>query len=261
MVSLSGGLIPVQFLATSMPTFVMLGDGRVITQGAVPAIYPGPALPPLLVRTLTADGVQAVLEAVEETGLFTSDINLTGGMNMCADCSTTTFTLDADGRHVTVSVYALGMIDPGMAPPQGMSSAEVEAHRVLGPLQNALMTIDTSLPADRWEAGGWQAFEPEAFRLYVRDSSGDAPDPSLPEQVRDWPTDNDPATIGDVVELFGDGSRCFTVSGEEAATWLEELGASTQITRWTTDGQDRYSLLVRPLLPFEDVACPGVGAG
>jgi hypothetical protein len=259
-VSSAGGQV-VQFNATSMPSFVMLGDGRVIIQGAVPAIFPGPALPALLERTLTTAGIQTVLEAVEETGLFTSDLELRGAQSQCADCTDTVFTLNADGRSVTISVYALGQVDPALGIPPGMSSAEVEAHRVLAQLNDALTTIDTSVPGDQWEADGWQAFEPDAFRLYVRDSSGEPADAGVPEEVRDWPTDDDPATVGEVVELFGDGSRCFVVEGEAAAAWFEDLGASTQITRWTTDGTNRYSLLVRPLLPYEDAACPESGAG
>ncbi|HJU48535.1 MAG TPA: hypothetical protein VJ689_10390, partial [Gaiellaceae bacterium] len=73
-VSSAGGFVPLEFTATSMPGFVMLGDGRVIVQGAVPAIFPGPALPALQTRTLTPEGIQTVLEAVEETGLFTADL-------------------------------------------------------------------------------------------------------------------------------------------------------------------------------------------
>ncbi len=255
-VSSAGGLVPVQFFATAMPTFVMLGDGRVYTQGAVPAIFPGPALPAILERTLTEDGIQTVLDGVEETGLFTTDLELRGGQAACADCADTVFTLNADGRSVTITIYGLGFITADMEPPPGMTSAEIEAHRVLGQLMDGLVTIDTSVPGDQWEPEGWQPFAPEAFRLYVRDSSAEPADEGIPEDVRDWPTDHDPATVGEVVQLFGDGSRCFTVEGEDAATWLEELSESTQVTRWTTDGTNRFSLLVRPILPYEDPACP-----
>lgn len=256
-VSSQGGFVPVEFTATAMPSFVMLGDGRVIVQGAVPAIFPGPALPALQQRTLTPEGIQTVLEAVEETGLFTTDLELRGAAAMVADASDTVFQLNADGREVTIVVYALGLIGLDMEPPPGMSSAEVEAHRLLSALNDALMTIDTSVSADQWEADGWRPYDAEALRLYVRDATGEPIDEGIGEDVRDWPLpDEDPATIGEEVLLFANGTRCAALDGEAAATWWADLAEASQVTRWTTDGTDRWSVLVRPLLPYEDVACP-----
>ncbi len=65
----TGGFVPVQFMATRLPAFVLLGDGRVIMQGAQTLEFPGPALPALIERTLTEEGIQEVLRGVEETGL------------------------------------------------------------------------------------------------------------------------------------------------------------------------------------------------
>ena len=255
-VSSQGGFVPLEFTATALPSFVMLGDGRVIVQGPVPAIFPGPALTPLQERTLTADGIQTVLEAVEETGLFTADLELRGAQAMVADAADTVFQLNAGGRTVTITVYALGMVLDGMEPPPGMSSAEVEAHRLLSSLNDALMTIDTAVPAEQWESDGWRPFEPDAFRLYVRDVTGEPVDGDLGEDVRDWPSGDDPATFGEEVVLFANGTRCGTVEGEAAATWLTALSEASQVTTWTTDGTDRYSVLPRQLLPHEEIACP-----
>jgi hypothetical protein len=256
-VSSAGGFVPLEFTATSMPGFVMLGDGRVIVQGAVPAIFPGPALPALQMRTLTPAGIQTVLDAVEETGLFTADLELRGAQAMVADAADTVFTLNAGGRQVTVTVYALGFLTPDMEQPPGIGSAEIEAHRLLTALNDALVTIDTSIPADQWEADGWRPYEAEALRLYVRDVTGEPIDEGIPEDVHDWPVpDEDPATIGEEVALFANGTRCAALEGEIATAWWADLGEASQVTRWTTDGTDRWSVLVRPLLPYEDVACP-----
>jgi hypothetical protein len=256
-VSSAGGFVPLEFIATAMPSFVMLGDGRVIVQGAVPAIFPGPALPALQTRTLTPEGIQTVLEAVEQTGLFTTDLELRGAQAMVADAADTVFTLNAAGREVTITVYALGFLAPDMEPPPGVSSAEVEAHRLLTALNDALATIDTAVPADQWETDGWRPHEAEALRLYARDATGEPVDEGIPEDVRDWPiADEDPSTIGEEVVLFGNGTRCVALEGETAATWWTDLGEASQVTRWTTDGADRWSVLVRPLLPYEGVSCP-----
>lgn len=256
----AGGFVPVEFMATRLPAFVMLGDGRVIMQGMQTLEFPGPAYPALIERTLTEEGIQAVLGAVEDTNLFTGDLELRGAQNMVADAADTLFILNAGGQDVTVSIYGLGALLPDMEMPPGISSAEVEAHRVLGGLNDALMTLDTWLPADAWEAEGWRAYQPEAFRLYVRDVTGQPVEGGdLPEQVREWPTDDDPAAFGSEESFIGDGTRCGVVDGEHGATWLAELSAANQMTRWTDDGDRRFSVMARPVLPHEDPGCPELG--
>ena len=72
--------------------------------------------------------------------------------------------------------------------------------RLLSQLRDALMTIDTSVPGDAWEAEGWQPYTPTAFRLYVRDVTGEPIEGGeLPGVVREWPTDDDPAAFGEEV--------------------------------------------------------------
>ncbi len=70
------------------------------------------------------------------------------------------------------------------------------------------------------------------------------------------PIDGDPSAFGAEFPLLGEGARCGVVEGEEAAAWLEDLATATEISQWTTDGDDRYTVIVRPLLPHEEVACP-----
>lgn len=253
-----GGFVPVGFVATRLPTFVLLGDGRVIMQGAQTLQFPGPALPVLIERTLTEEGIQAVLKAVGDTNLFTSNLELRGAQNVVADANDTVFIVNAGGQTVTVSVYGLGTLPPDMDAPAGMTSGEIEAHRILGQLNEGLMMIDGWLPADAWEAEGWQPYEPEAFRLYVRETTGEPVEGGgLPEQVREWTTADDPAAFGSEEPFFGDGTRCGVVDGDLGITWLEELSAATQLTRWTDEGGERrFSILPRPVLPHEDPACP-----
>jgi hypothetical protein len=256
-----GGFVMVEMAAIRLPSFVLLGDGRVILQGMQTLEFPGPALPALQERTLTEEGIQQVLEAIEQTNLFASDLELRGAQNVVADATDTVFRLTADGREVTVSVYALGMLDPSMGTPQGVTASELEAHRLLGQLRDSLLTIDTAVSADGWETEGWQPFQPEAFRLYVRDVTGEPVDADLPGQVREWPTDDDPATVGEEQPTFGNGTRCLVVEGEAAAAWLTELEAANQNTQWTDGGDRRFTVLARPLLPGEEGACGDVIGG
>lgn len=257
-----GGFVPPEFLATQLPTFVLLGDGRVITQGAQPAIFPGPALPALLVRTLSEEGIQTVLTEVVATNVFGQDLDLRGAANFVADAPDTVFTVHAGGRDVTVSVYALGFIDPAGPPAEGITQAEIQAHQVLNSLNNRLTQLESWLPADAWADTGWNPYEPEAFRLYLRDATADPADGSgMPQQVRIWPLDGDPAAFGEEEPFFGDGTRCGVVEGEEAAIWLAELQAANQLTRWSVDGASLYAVTPRPLLPYEEPICPDLGGG
>jgi hypothetical protein len=260
-IDMTGGFVPVEFMTTHTPTFVLFGDGRVIVQGAQTLQYPGPALAPLMERTLTEEGIQAVLRAIGDTDLFAADLDLRGAANMVADASDTVFIVDAGGREVTVSVYGLGTLSPvqGQELPPGISSAELEAHAVLQQLYEQMLALETWLPADAWEDEGWQPYEPEALRLYVRDVTGEPQERGdLPEQVREWPTDSDPATFGVEQATFGNRTRCGVVEGEEAATWLEELSSANQLTLWASsaDPDARFSVLARPLLPHEEATCP-----
>ena len=73
--------------------------------------------------------------------------------------------------------------------------------------------------------------------------------------VRQWPTEDDPAAFGDEVPQFGDGTRCGVVEGDAGAAWLADLSASNQQTVWTSDGENRFTVLPRPLLPGDEASC------
>ena len=254
----AGGMLPVQFQVTQVPVFVMTGDGRVIVQGAQTLEFPGPALPALIERTMTEEGIQVVLEAVEETNLFTADIELRGAMNVIADATDTVFRASVNGEEVTITVYGLGLLDPEFGGNfEGIDQSEIDAHAVLNQLRSALLTIDASIPSDAWEADGWQPYTPTAFRLYVRDVTGEPIEGGeMPGFVRGWPTDDDPAAFGEELPVFGDGTRCGVVEGDVAAVWFDELTVSTQQTIWTSDGDNRFTVLPRPLFPGEESNCP-----
>ncbi len=261
-VSSQGGFVPVEFSVRQLPSFVLLGDGRVIVQGAMTLEFPGPALPALQERTLTGEGIQALLAAIEDTDLFTGDLELRGMQQMVADASDTVFELHAGGLDSTVVIYALGMLTPDMQVPN-LDPAEEAAHVALSRLSDSLLLVDAFLPAELWEAEGWQPYEPTAFRLYVTDVSGQPIEGGdLPGMVREWPTDDDPAAIGEEAgEFLGPGTRCAAVDGELGAAWFAELSQANENTLWTTDGTNRYRVLARPLLPHEAVTRPELAPG
>src|SRR5687768_5481335 len=83
-----GGFTMAQAVLVQMPTFSLFGDGLVITQGPTTLQFPRPALPNLLARRLSPDGIQAVLAEARTAGLMVEDIFLR--TDQIADASTTT---------------------------------------------------------------------------------------------------------------------------------------------------------------------------
>ena len=258
----AGGMLHESMTVTQVPPLVITGDGRVVMQGMQTLEFPGPALPALIERRLTEEGLQQILRSLEQTNLFTGDLELRGMNGMVADANDTIFTVHAAGLESVVTVYAISMLSPDMEPPPGMGSDELEAYRVLSALHDGLMTLDTWLPADAWATDAWVPYQPEALRLYVRDVTGQPIEGGeLPGQLREWPTDDDPAAFGEEIVSFGDGTRCGVAVGDLGATWLAELTEANQNTLWTDGGDRRFSIGVRPLLPHEEPVCPEVDAG
>jgi hypothetical protein len=249
-VELTGGLVPYEMTFTSLPHFSLIGDGRVILQGPVSEEYPGPALPNLLVRRLTEEGIQSVIQRVTDTGQFAESQSFTGASQFLADAQSTVFTLRADSRETVADVYALGSFLEGEVP-EGVSDEEVAAHEALTTLQLDLVDIDSWMPADDWADAEWQPYVPTAFRLLVSNVDDQPPIPEEGEPMP-WPGTTPPDEIGEESPL--QGVRCGLVMGDEAAAWYEALSEADQLTKWTHDGH-LYRVTPRPLLPDETLDC------
>ena len=63
------GFAPVEWVLGRGPTYTLLADGRLISEGPVIAIYPGPLLPNYLVGQINVDQMNSVLELVDKIGL------------------------------------------------------------------------------------------------------------------------------------------------------------------------------------------------
>jgi hypothetical protein len=248
-----GGFVMPNTHLVSLPNFLMTGDGRVIVPGAQPAIYPGPALPAVMVRQLSEEGVQAVLREVLDSHQFEFSTEWTGASSVVADAADTVFTMHAAGREVVVRVYALGTLDASALPP-GVTNAERDAHEALAALEQRLATLDQWLPAGAWVDAAWQSYQPEALRLLVRNADNDEPDASgIRGTEVPWPIPGDPAAFGRTTST--DGYRCGVVAGTDAEAWWDALQDANQLSRWVGGGH-RYEVTPRPLLPGEAPECP-----
>ncbi len=227
-----GGFTTVEMSLGRGPTYTLLADGRLIYEGPVIMIYPGPLLPNYQVAQLTEEQTDEILSLVDEIGLpgMESEADLTA-MSSVADATTEVVTYwDEEGQH-EYSVYALGL-DPNPSNPATAATAD---------LVEALSNASSSTESEEYTSDR------------VRVISGVAqtpPDPEF-EDVRPWPLDEDPSTW-DALSL---GFTC-QVFGPET---LESFRDASQVTQWLHPNETMdappFILLVRPLHPGEP-DCP-----
>lgn len=235
-VTTGGGFVPVQFNLRLLPTFTLYGDGTVIVPGAVPQISPGPAIDPLVRSRLSERQVQALLKRARQAGLLARGAIDYGDMGAVgvADGPTTTLVVNADGRHVTRSVYALGM----GAGAGHLSSAQVRARQ-------ALARFIAGLP----RAPSGASYTPRAIAVYVAPFQNGGQGGS--GRVV-WPLQRDLANAGKPLSS-GLEYRCIIVGGSAAKTLLARLRQANAQSQWVMRGQTArtYQLIARPLLPDE----------
>ncbi|MFL5737789.1 MAG: hypothetical protein ACJ76P_10680 [Actinomycetota bacterium] len=238
-ISTAGGFVAPQQTLQQTPSFSLYGDGRAITQRAQIEIYPGPALPSLVVTSITPAGVQALVADAVAAGLRNDRSYSTMPVS---DMPTTTFTLDAGGKTHTTTVYGLGA---GTGGQPGISAAERNARAALEHLSTEVGDLRHTLPTG--SVGPDRAYTPDGLRVFVQSYDGQR-DPMLHEPEIAWPLSDPLATFGE--ETSTPSVRCGTVSGSDLAPLLKLAVSANQLTRWRSNGND-YSLTFRVLLPDE----------
>lgn len=240
-VAQGGGFVAVPYNLKSVPGVSIYGDGRMIVEGPVMEIYPGPALPNLQVTRLSEAGLQSILEAADRAGLLGPDASY--DYPCVADVPTTTFTVNAaDGIH-TISAYALGFAEGAEATGQ-CDGVDLEARQKLFEFQTKLGDLGSWLPEG--SIGQEEPFTPSEMRVYVTSYQGD---PQLEQQPAAWP-------LAVSLDRFGEPDanlqdlRCGVIGGDDLSTLLPEAQQANELTPWTSGGDD-FGLIFRPLLPDE----------
>lgn len=228
-----GGFVPRGSDFRSPPLAAIYGDGTAITPAPTTAVFPGPAVAPLVVGTLDRAEVDRLADGLVDAGLL--DEPIPGDGPVVADAATTTVRLVLDGQEQVVDIYALGI---GGAPGEDLGGAISEPAQARQRLEEA---VDQVLAAA--SGVGDRSFVPDRYRvLAVPPWDGDGE--LVPgEQV--WPLDG--------VELVE--GTCVAVSGQTAEQLRPVLDQASEITRWTSATGDVFQLAVRAVLPHED-GCP-----
>ena len=228
------GFVPVQHIVTRLPLISVYGDGRVITEGPMIEIFPSPAMPNVLVRTIEASAVNELVRLAIDAGVGSG---VDYGQPPIADAPSTRVTVLTDEGELVSQANALGMDE------HGVTDAQAQARRQLQGLVDKLTDLPALLGAG---AGEEQSYEPTALAAvswpWVDPGSTDIP--AQPEIA--WPG---PALPGEALANFGD-LNCLVVSGAELPAVLEAAASANVLTPWVSEGQ-RWSVAFRPLLPEE----------
>jgi hypothetical protein len=240
-VTSEGGFIGPAANLNAVPQVSVYADGRIMTPGAVEAIYPAPLLPAVAVRDVGPAGALAIVAAIRAAGL---DKPSTADPGVPGDFGTTIFTVTVDGTPV-VSRLVLGGGLPGRPGVGSPDPAAAAAADLLARLQD---------PSQTWGAASapMSVLTPTAYRVYVAPGAP-ASDGSLsPEPAIAWP-------LATPLDQFGTaatpdrgiaGLRQGAVFGADAATLGPVLAAANSQTPFISAG-NLYTLYVRPLLPDE----------
>ena len=234
--------IPPTARFTWLPSAFISSDGIVVTQGAVPAIFPGPLVAPLFGAQLSDAGYDQVVERARSLGLLEGSGDFSPP-NPMPGSQSGTIDLLVDGalREITGDPNAniQCITTPCNAAP-GTPEAFGSFWMDLGNLR--------ALVGD--ELGPDAEYHPEGYALLVGTPPPDSSD--IEPQVVDWVLDTPLAEIGEPIgaDPF---PTCGTVRGEDAATLEAAFSAANQLTMWVDDGvSEPVSITVRPLLPGDD---------
>lgn len=231
-----------------LPSIVITLDGRVLTGGAIPAIFPGPLVGPIIERQISPAGWNRVVEAARAAGLLGAVRDFTGGQ-MPPGSGVTRLEIVADGRVYDLTGDAsrvINCIQAPCVPPPGTPEAFAGFVNGLGDLASI---------TGPGELGPERIHDPAGFAVIV--TAGPPDDQGLAQPAIAWPLGGF-AAFGRPLQ-DGSGGRCGVITGADLGLVRPVFAAATQITpfRDPTDGS-LHGLVVRPLLGGEGDPCEGL---
>jgi hypothetical protein len=231
-----------------MPQVVITLDGRVLSGGAVAAIFPGPLVMPVIERQLSAAGWARLVEAARAAGLLALDRDFTGGQLPPGSVATRLEIL-ADGRLYDLTGDASRQIVCVAAP----CNATPGTPEAFAGFVNALTDLTTLAGAAN--LGPERVHMPAGYAVIV---GVEPDDQGLPQPAVAWPLAGGFESFGKPL-ADGSGGRCGTITGTDLGLVRPVVGAATQVTpfRDAVDGS-LHGLMVRPLLPGDGDPCEGL---
>jgi hypothetical protein len=229
-----GGFVPPDRVVGSLPTVSVYADGRVITNGPVTAIYPGPALPNVQVQMITPELVKELVRQGSAAGVRAgTDF----GRPNIADAPTTRVTVTGESGTQSVAVEAL---QEGRADDPMLTAGQRDARTKLATYVKKLADLPTA-PGMATPV----AYDAEALAVLARPwTSMNPADPPATGQA--WPGPALPGTYLNPSFQIG----CVVTTGADKDRVLAAAKTANVNTPWTV-GKDKYLITFRPLLPDE----------
>jgi hypothetical protein len=239
--------LPPQTTFNWVPSVLITLDGRVLSGGAVPAIFPGPLVNPVIERRISANGWARIVTAAREAGLLGGLRDFTGGA-MAPGSVATRLELVTNGR-----VYELlGDASRVMVCITAPCNPQPGTPEAFGGFLNRLTDLAGWLGAD---IGPEAKHVPAGYAVLV----GPPPDDQgLAQPPIAWPLVGGFATFGKPL-ADGSGGRCGTVVNGDAGALRPAFTAAKQTTKWRDPADGTFhGLVVRPLFPGDGDPCAGL---
>ena len=233
-----GGFLPPSALLSGVPPYSLYADGRLISNGPVPAIYPGPALPNLQVQQLDEGTLQSLVDRAAAAGIGeTADL----GSPPIADAPSTRITLTTAGGTVVREVYALSeYVFEGDGMEDGLTDEQVDDRARLRDVLTALADVGRQGMPD----GQVQSYVPSAVAAIA--TPWVDPEDQLPHPEQPWAGPELPGEpVGGPLDV-----GCVVATGEQASAVLAAASSANGATPWRSGGM-LWSVAFRPLLPDE----------
>jgi hypothetical protein len=232
-----GGFVAPDQQIGRLPVVSVYADGRVISEGPRIAIFPGPALPNVVVQQFSPDAVKSLTDKAAAAGVRAgADL----GQPNVADAPTTRITLVTAGGTRTVDVIAL---DEAQAGDPRLSAAQRDGRATLAAYVKQVSDMSAlTTPASK-------PYVPASIAAFA--SPYTAQPNGLPTQP--------PAVAWSGAALPGEpfgvrpGMGCVIADGSQAQQVLAAAKKANAITPWTSGGK-QWTIVFRPLLPDES-AC------
>ncbi len=239
--------LPPRSMFGNIPVLVVTTDGRVLTQGAVIEIYPGPLVAPVMERRISPQDIAALIQSAKDAGILRQGVDFTGGaLPPGAAAARLQIVVDGVTYDLVGDANAAAPCPPGEACPGVVPGTPAAFARFWYRLLDLAGWLEAEVDAE-------QAHVPASYAIIV----GPPPEPWPGAAPMVWPV-TDPALDAFGAPVRGEpGTRCGIASGEVAAALRRLFAGATQLTPFvaTSSASSTHGLTVRPLLPGDEDPC------
>jgi hypothetical protein len=239
--------LPPRALFGNLPVLVVTADGRVLTQGPVREMYPGPLVAPFVERPISPKGIAALLQAAKDAGLLGPGTDFTGGaMPMGAAAARLQIVVDGVTHDLVGDPNAAIPCPPTQACPGAVPGTPAAFAGFWYQLLDMAGWLESEL-------GPEQPYVPTSYAVIV----GPPPEPWEGATPVVWPVADPPLGAFGAPVRGEPGTRCGIAAGDLAAALREPFAGATELTQFvaTATASATHGLTVRALLPGDEDPC------